>query len=248
MSKKLSELFESAIEKAELVLGVKAITDEMQSMTQKISKMQIEDVSALTERLKAEFGVAVGDKFQNEVNTILTGILSTLQSGKATLDNKALELSGDSTSVPFSDEIETTLDMDNDEVNASTDDFNDEENLEDSDLVEPGLGRVKKESIIFKATKMLEHLEKTNQTQTPVYEKLNSFVNKIQLIEGTTRKHFQMAANTIKQISDLAARKKEAESYANFFKKDNPRFNKEKFMSACGVEDELTEKTLKKKS
>ena len=94
-SKSIKALLESEMEKAELVLSVKAITDELQSMAEKISKMQVEDVSAISERLKAETGVDSGTEFQSSVNQILQTALTGLQAAKSEVDNEALFLSGD---------------------------------------------------------------------------------------------------------------------------------------------------------
>lgn len=91
----LKKLLESEMEKAEIVLGVKSMTDQLQSMAEKISKMQIEDLAALTERLKAEFGVEMGEQFQAEVSGFLASSLQALQASKSSIDNKALALSGD---------------------------------------------------------------------------------------------------------------------------------------------------------
>ena len=93
--KPFSIILESEIEKAEIVLAVKAITDELQSMTEKLSKMQIEDVSAITERLKAEHGVQEGDQFQQEMTGFLQTAVQSLTATKGAIDNKALEISGD---------------------------------------------------------------------------------------------------------------------------------------------------------
>jgi hypothetical protein len=53
---------------------------------------------------------------------------------------------------------------------------------------------------------------------------------------GPTRKHFQMAADTIKALPE-DKRKEHAEIHASMYAKQNPRFNRSKFMAACGVKD-----------
>jgi hypothetical protein len=53
--------------------------------------------------------------------------------------------------------------------------------------------------------------------------------------EAMTRKHFQMAADTIKQIEDPKKRKEHAEMHAITFAKSNPRFDHHRFYKACGV-------------
>jgi len=55
--------------------------------------------------------------------------------------------------------------------------------------------------------------------------------------EGPTRKDFQMVADLLKDNPDMADRKAKAQDYCDKFKAMNPRFDKERFMKACGVEE-----------
>lgn len=50
-----------------------------------------------------------------------------------------------------------------------------------------------------------------------------------------TRKHFIQMANIIKANQDLSVRKQSAEDFARMAKQANPRFDKEKFLKACGI-------------
>lgn len=52
-----------------------------------------------------------------------------------------------------------------------------------------------------------------------------------------TRKHFIAAAELISRIENPAERKALAEHNATLFAKDNPRFDKARFMAACNVEN-----------
>ena len=55
--------------------------------------------------------------------------------------------------------------------------------------------------------------------------------------EAVSRKDFRQAADTIKDIEDLEKRKEHAHHYADFFKERNPRFKREMFLAACGLEE-----------
>jgi hypothetical protein len=55
------------------------------------------------------------------------------------------------------------------------------------------------------------------------------------LDEMATRKHFQIAANTIRAISDPGKRQEMADFQANIFSKDNPRFDHSRFHAAAGT-------------
>lgn len=56
--------------------------------------------------------------------------------------------------------------------------------------------------------------------------------------EALTRKHFKMAADSLKSIEDKQKRKEMAAHHAEIFSKSNPRFDRAKFMQAADVEDD----------
>jgi hypothetical protein len=49
-----------------------------------------------------------------------------------------------------------------------------------------------------------------------------------------TRRHFQDIARLISEIPK-ARRKVEARKYCKLFREDNPRFDEDKFLKACGL-------------
>lgn len=51
----------------------------------------------------------------------------------------------------------------------------------------------------------------------------------------STRKHFQAVAATVSAITDKNEREKQAEFQAKIFAADNPRFDKSRFLAACGL-------------
>lgn len=53
--------------------------------------------------------------------------------------------------------------------------------------------------------------------------------------ETMTRQHFQLFADTLKQIDDVTKRGKTAQVIADVMTKSNPRFDRDKFMQASGV-------------
>lgn len=56
--------------------------------------------------------------------------------------------------------------------------------------------------------------------------------------EGPTRKDFQMVADLIKN-AEPAKKAELAQHHADVFAKQNPRFDKQRFMAACGVEESV---------
>jgi len=59
-----------------------------------------------------------------------------------------------------------------------------------------------------------------------------------QLEEGPTRKDFQMVADLLKNIEDEDKKVELANHHADTFAKQNPRFDKERFLSAVGLNEE----------
>ena len=59
--------------------------------------------------------------------------------------------------------------------------------------------------------------------------------NEGEIDETMTRQHFQLFADTVKQIEDTKKREETARLLADVFAKSNPRFDLDKFMSAAGV-------------
>lgn len=55
--------------------------------------------------------------------------------------------------------------------------------------------------------------------------------------EGPTRKDFQMVADLLKDNPNMDDRTAKAKEYCDKFAAMNPRFDKERFMKACGVEE-----------
>ena len=49
-----------------------------------------------------------------------------------------------------------------------------------------------------------------------------------------TRKHFKMVAQIVSNIDCMDTRKEVALNFASEFQKENPRFDIEKFIKACG--------------
>jgi len=66
----------------------------------------------------------------------------------------------------------------------------------------------------------------------------------MEVYEGPTRKDFQMVADLLKANPDQAKKKELANHHADMFAKQNPRFDKERFLKAAGIEEgnDFTEK------
>ena len=63
----------------------------------------------------------------------------------------------------------------------------------------------------------------------------------MEVYEGPTRKDFQMVADLLKDNPNMDDRKAKAKEYCDKFAKMNPRFDKERFLKACGVTEAIEE-------
>ena len=72
----------------------------------------------------------------------------------------------------------------------------------------------------------------------------------MEVYEGPTRKDFQMVADLLKANPDQAKKKELANHHADMFAKQNPRFDKERFLKAAGIDEgnEFTEKLAQAKA
>jgi len=73
--------------------------------------------------------------------------------------------------------------------------------------------------------------------------------------EGPTRKDFQMVADLLKSVDDPQKKKDLAHHHADMFSKQNPRFDRERFLRAAGITEadveegnEFTEKLAQAKA
>jgi len=88
-------LIESNLEKSEVTLAVQSIADNIQDMVKKLSKVQIEDIGPLMDRIKASFGIEKADEFNHSLSEKLTNAIEQLTSLRNDINTEALKISGD---------------------------------------------------------------------------------------------------------------------------------------------------------
>ena len=78
----------------------------------------------------------------------------------------------------------------------------------------------------------------------PAYISKDMKMKEDEIYEGPTRKDFQMVADLLKANPDQAKKKELANHHADMFAKQNPRFDKARFLKAAGIEEgnDFTEK------
>lgn len=98
---KVARLIESEIEKAEIVLATRnEIVDKLQRDAEKLGNMKIDVLSPLTDRIKAEHGLEVAERFQHRVSAILDQALQAVLKAKDEISTETLKLTGDLSSDP----------------------------------------------------------------------------------------------------------------------------------------------------
>jgi hypothetical protein len=173
---RLSYLIENALEKTELVLAVKSITDKLQNMAENLAKINADDIMPMLDSLKTAFGPQVAQQFNSVATAKINELVTAISGAKDAIGNEVLRLEKGINGEPTNDmgsDLPPDTDMDNDMANDSMEDDMGKENdadmgHEDSAEVDdmppldnPGpmnaAGRAKKESAAMRGRKLYEY-------------------------------------------------------------------------------------------
>ena len=88
-------LFESEMGKSEAVLAAKNITDSIQDMLEKVSKMQNEELPALIDTIRDQIGADKAEAFKNSIRPVLDSLYQSMTSGRDTADTASRSLAGE---------------------------------------------------------------------------------------------------------------------------------------------------------
>jgi plasmid stabilization system protein ParE len=88
-------LFESEMGRSEAVLAAKDITDSIQDMLEKVSKMQNEQVPALVDTIRDQIGMEQAEAFKNAIRPVLDSLYQTMTSGRESADTASRALAGE---------------------------------------------------------------------------------------------------------------------------------------------------------
>lgn len=91
-------LFESEMGKSEAVLAAKDITDSIQDMLEKVSKMQNEQLPALVDTIRDQISADHAEQFKTAIRPVLDSLYQALTSGRDTADNASRTLAGEQVS------------------------------------------------------------------------------------------------------------------------------------------------------
>lgn len=127
--KNLSYLIESELEKAEVILAAKSITDSIQKMAETAAKMEAEDVMPLNDAIREHFGADAAAKFSENTSAAIRDLTQKLVDAKAAVANEISRMQGETIDEPSSD-----LDGLDDEMAADDAEVAAPEAAEDDDL------------------------------------------------------------------------------------------------------------------
>lgn len=92
MSMMLNE--DQDLAQAQTLLAAKALSDDLQTMAEKIAKMSVEDLMPLVDTMKEQFGLEAAEGYNEMMKTSLEALLSGITDSKDTSDNAILQLQG----------------------------------------------------------------------------------------------------------------------------------------------------------
>lgn len=88
------------VQKSQVILAAQDMVDSLQKMLEDISKMNVEELTAVAEGVKNEFGTAEGDQFQLAVGQALSSLQDAVRSAKDTVGGALGKLTGDTAMAP----------------------------------------------------------------------------------------------------------------------------------------------------
>jgi hypothetical protein len=90
-------LFESEMGKSEAVLAAKDITDSIQDMLEKVSKMQNEQLPALVDTIRDQISADQAEAFKQSIRPVLDSLYQAMTSGRDAADTASRVLAGEQT-------------------------------------------------------------------------------------------------------------------------------------------------------
>ena len=94
-------LFESEMGRSEAVLAAKSITDTIQDMLEKVSKIQNEELPALVDTIRDQINAEQADTFKNAIRPVLDSLYQAMTSGRDAADNASRTLAGEQVNAPM---------------------------------------------------------------------------------------------------------------------------------------------------
>jgi len=94
-------LFESEMGRSETVLAAKNMVDEVQDMLETVSKMQNEQMPALSDTIRDQIGAEQAEQFKAAIGPLLQSLWQALSTGREQADTAVRALAGEQTQQPM---------------------------------------------------------------------------------------------------------------------------------------------------
>jgi len=103
------------VEEAEVVMAVRALSDDIQDQIERLGRMMNEDIPAIADQMRAEMGASQAQSFVDATNNLLASHLEATKSVKSGLDQSVASLSGEQMAGGLGDTaMEPSMDTDDD--------------------------------------------------------------------------------------------------------------------------------------
>ena len=123
------------VQKSQVILAAQDMIDSVQKMVENVSKMNVEELVAVVDGMRSEFGSEVGEQFNSKVGETLTQLQSSLTQARETLQSALSVVTGDEVQEPDADLGDDSFG--DQEVETETDeeflDSGDQESIEDEE-------------------------------------------------------------------------------------------------------------------
>lgn len=133
-------LCEAEIQSTELALAVENISDQLQTMVEKITNLRTKDLSTLVKKIKYDNDIEKAQSFEESIGGKLDQLIQTITDIKGELDNDVVKLFNDENPDAMGDEESanelTDIDTDfgdEDMGEESSEDMDDDAGLDDFD-------------------------------------------------------------------------------------------------------------------
>lgn len=90
----VSYLIESELERAELVLAAKSITDKLQGMAEDLAKVEADDIMPILDQLREVFGQQAADRFNSVATERVRSTIEALKAAKEGIGSEITRLEG----------------------------------------------------------------------------------------------------------------------------------------------------------
>lgn len=83
------------VQKSQVILAAQDMVDSLQKMLESVSKMNVEELNAVVDGMKNEFGTAEGEQFNASVSEALAGLQAAITGAKNSVSGALSKLTGE---------------------------------------------------------------------------------------------------------------------------------------------------------